>query len=326
MGASAASPVTVTGLTNRKHYTCTVAATNDRGTSAISDPSNAIVPASTPTPPTGVTVTSGNATASVAFTSSADDGGSPITSYRATCTSSNSGVTGTTAGTTSPIVVSGITNGHTYQCTATATNAIGTSAASSPSTTFVPATVPGAPSGVTGALAGSGGAKVAWTAPTDGGSAITGYRITPYAQGVAQRPLTFNSFATTQTLTGLQNAKSYQFTVDAMNVVGHGAASGKSVAIIVGVPGSPGKPKVTKVASKSLKVTWTAAANNGAAISQYNVTCKSSNGGVTKTKSGKASPITVGTLTAGKSYTCRVTATNSRGTGAASAASAAVKA
>jgi hypothetical protein len=36
---------------------------------------------------------------------------------------------------------------------------------------------------------------------------------------------------------------------------------------------------------------------------------------VTKTKSGKSNPITVTGLSAGKTYRCRVTATNSRGTG-----------
>jgi hypothetical protein len=43
--------------------------------------------------------------------------------------------------------------------------------------------------------------------------------------------------------------------------------------------------------------------------------CASTNGGVTKTKSGAASPITVSGLTVGKSYKCLVNATNSRGTG-----------
>jgi hypothetical protein len=66
--------------------------------------------------------------------------------------------------------------------------------------------------------------------------------------------------------------------------------------------------------------------NNGAAITSYTVTCASSNGGVTKTQTGTASPITVTGLTAGKSYTCRVSATNSRGTGPLSNPSAAINA
>jgi len=43
-----------------------------------------------------------------------------------------------------------------------------------------------------------------------------------------------------------------------------------------------------------------APANNGAAISRYNATCTSSNGGVTETKTGAVGPIKVTALTAGK--------------------------
>jgi hypothetical protein len=80
------------------------------------------------------------------------------------------------------------------------------------------------------------------------------------------------------------------------------------------------------VAAGSLKATFAAPNNNGAVITSYAVTCTSSNGGVTKTASGRASPITVTGVTPGDSYTCTVKATNSRGTGPASVASAAVTA
>ena len=49
------------------------------------------------------------------------------------------------------------------------------------------ATVPGAPSGVT-ATASNGTASLSWTAPSNGGSAITGYTVTPYVGGVARNP------------------------------------------------------------------------------------------------------------------------------------------
>ncbi len=55
---------------------------------------------------------------------------------------------------------------------------IGTGAAGSPTT-------PAAPTGVS-ATAGDGGATVTWTAPSNGGSAITSYTVTPYVNGVAQ--------------------------------------------------------------------------------------------------------------------------------------------
>ena len=42
-----------------------------------------------------------------------------------------------------------------------------------------PATVPGAPTAVT-ATPGNASAVVSWTAPSDGGSAITSYTVTPF--------------------------------------------------------------------------------------------------------------------------------------------------
>jgi hypothetical protein len=45
-----------------------------------------------------------------------------------------------------------------------------------------------------------------------------------------------------------------------------------------------------------------------------------------KSKTGKAGPLTVTALTAGKTYTCAVTATNTRGAGHPSASSAPVTA
>ena len=54
-----------------------------------------------------------------------NNGGSAITSYTATCTDGTTDYTGTSS--TSPIAVSGLTNGVGYSCTVTATNAAGTS-------------------------------------------------------------------------------------------------------------------------------------------------------------------------------------------------------
>src|SRR4029079_4642279 len=121
------SPIVVSGLTNGKTYTCTVAATNDRGTGAPSSASNAIVPAPTvPDPPTSVAATRGNGSASVAFAAPSNDGGHPISTYASACTASNGGPTGSASGAGSPIVVSGLTNGRTYTCTVTATSDLGT--------------------------------------------------------------------------------------------------------------------------------------------------------------------------------------------------------
>jgi hypothetical protein len=190
-----------------------------------------------------------------------------------------------------------------------------------------PATVPGAPSPAFAVPYNDHGAKVVWRPPTNnGGAPITGYRIVPYKNGVAQPAQVFNAAQTNRLISGLTDGASYRFTVAARNVVGFGPPSAMSPAMIAGAPGQPGTPTVVKVASGSLKVTFAKPMNNGAAITSFRATCVSSNGGVTKTKTGTFSPITVTTLTPNKSYTCRVNATNSRGTGPSSPPSAAVNA
>ncbi len=84
---------------------------------------------SVPGAPTIGAATAGNASASVAFTAPSSTGSAAITGYTATCTSSSATATGT--GTASPIAVTGLVNGTAYGCSVTATNSVGTSAASS---------------------------------------------------------------------------------------------------------------------------------------------------------------------------------------------------
>jgi hypothetical protein len=105
------------------------------------------------------------------------------------------------------------------------------------------ATAPGAPSGVS-ATAGDASAVVSWTAPSSGGSAITGYTVTPYVGSAAQTPVTVSGSppATTVTVSGLTNGTSYTFTVSATNAVGTGPASSPSAAVTPDVP-----PAVTSV-------------------------------------------------------------------------------
>jgi uncharacterized protein (TIGR02145 family) len=92
------------------------------------------IPVTVPGPPTSVTASAGNASASVAFVAPTNNGGSAITGY--TVTSSPGGITAT--GTTSPINVTGLTNGTAYTFTIVATNAIGNSSPSTASSAVTP--------------------------------------------------------------------------------------------------------------------------------------------------------------------------------------------
>ena len=225
MANGPASPITVTGLTNGTTYTFTVTATNSVGTGPASAPSNAVTPGASPTvpgPPTNVTATAGNAQAAVSFSPPASNGGSAITSY--TVTSNPGSVTAT--GSASPITVTGLVNGTTYNFTVTATNSIGTGPASAPSNAVTPGaspTVPGPPTNVT-ATAGSAQAAVSFSPPaSNGGSAITSYTVTSNPGSV-----TATGSASPITVTGLVNGTTYNFTVTATNSIGTGPASTSS--------------------------------------------------------------------------------------------------
>jgi len=94
-------------------------------------------PLKAPNAPTIGTATASNASAVVTFTAPANVGGGAITGYIAI--SSPGGFTGT--GVSSPITVSGLTNGTAYTFTVIATNAYGTGPASAASNSVTPINV-----------------------------------------------------------------------------------------------------------------------------------------------------------------------------------------
>ena len=137
--------------------------------------------------PTIGTATAGDAQASVTFTAPACTGGGAISSYTVFA---NCGLY-TASGASSPLVVTGLTNGTAYTFKAVATNAYGPSYPSAASNSVTPQIVQGqqayacagtftwvAPTGVTSvsvvAIGGGGGARVA-SSPTAGGGGGLGY-------------------------------------------------------------------------------------------------------------------------------------------------------
>lgn len=185
--------------------------------------------ATVPGSPTGVTGTAGNASVGLNWTAPASDGGSPITGYRITPYIGSAAQTPVLTGSAATsFTVTGLTNGTAYTFTVAAINAVGTGPDSAPSPLLTPASgpsVPGAPTAVTG-VPGDRSVALGWTAPaSDGGSQITGYRITPYIGSTAQTPINTGSAATSYTVTALTNGTAYTFTVAATNAIGTGVAS-----------------------------------------------------------------------------------------------------
>ena len=116
-----------------------------------------------------------------------------------------------------------------------------------------PATVPGAPTGVS-ATAGDASATVTWTAPAaNGGAAITNYQVTPYIGASAQTAVYTGSAATSKTVVGLTNGTAYTFKVAAINSVGTGSQSTASAAVTPAALGS--RPWALPTTSATVAVT-----------------------------------------------------------------------
>ncbi len=112
----------VTGLTNGTTYYFVVKAINAGGDSAASNQVSA-TPMTVPGAPAGITAAAGNGQAMISITAPADNGGSPITGYEVALMPGNILVTGAS----SPITVTGLSNGVTYTFTVRASNSVGSS-------------------------------------------------------------------------------------------------------------------------------------------------------------------------------------------------------
>ncbi|MEU4472490.1 fibronectin type III domain-containing protein [Micromonospora sp. NPDC023888] len=194
--------------------------------------STSYVYAAAPAAPAAPTATAGITSATVSWTAPADNG-SPITGY--VVTPIRNGIAQPTQSfdaSTTTRTLAGLTAGASYTFRVAAVNAFGTGANSPPSNAVIPYTVPAAPT-ITAVSAGSNAATLSWNAPSNGGSAITSYVVTPYIGGVPQPAQTFPAGSTTRTVTGLTAGTTYTFRVAATNAAGTGPASAASAPVTI---------------------------------------------------------------------------------------------
>jgi hypothetical protein len=122
----------------------------------------------------------------------------------------------------SPVVCSftltGLTNGMSYALTVAARTAAGSGATASANAATIG--LPSAPQSF-GGVAGNTQVTLNWSTPaSDGGSAITGYRLRRLVNGIAEDTTDLGPAATSATVTGLTNGTRYGFRLTAVNAAG----------------------------------------------------------------------------------------------------------
>ena len=189
-------------------------------------------------------------------------------------------------------------------------------------------TVTAAPSAPTApTVAGVSGSTtsltVSWSAPADNGSAITSYDLQYQQDGSTDwtnGPQDVNG--TSATITGLAASTSYQVQVRATNAEGDSdwspSGSGTTNAVQTATaPVAPAAPTVVAVtgSSTSLAVSWSAPADNGSAITSYDLQYRPGTSGnfADGPQNATGTSATLTGLAANSPYQVQVRATNAEG-------------
>lgn len=132
VGAASTSCI-ATGLANGVALSFQVVAYNTMTEGVLSTAVSA-TPRTVPTAPPITSATASATGVSIAFSSPSSDGGSAVTSFTGTCTSTDGGGTVSRSAFVTPVSIPLTNNGYTYSCVMYATNAAGTSPASAAKT------------------------------------------------------------------------------------------------------------------------------------------------------------------------------------------------
>jgi hypothetical protein len=225
------------------------------------------------------------------------DGGSPIMRYEVSNGSALATVSDTTA-----YDFAGLENGKSYAFKVRAVNAAGGGEEASADAT--PSAKPSEPLNFA-ATPGDRTVRLSWTAPDDGGSRITMYRVSK-DDGLNW----VNIDKTEHVFASLENGTEYKFKVRAVNANGEGAAAG-----IAETPNTkPSAPLNFRAAPGDgrVEVSWEAPLSDGGSrITGYEV----SRDTVWMPASGSKGHVFEG-LANGKSYTFKFRAVNANGNGA----------
>jgi hypothetical protein len=295
---------TFTGLNPGTSYTFGVTANGLVGDTPSLARSTAVIPNLPGVPDAPTVVVTGVGTVQVSW--AAPTGGAVITSYTVTSLPALDPLTSVCVEVTGiSCSFTGLNPGTEYAFKVTANGPSGGTTSASWSSAVKPA-APTAPAVPTVAVVGSGSVRVTWEAPSGGGPR-TSYSVFSIPTSTPPSSCTATSNLTCD-FTGLNTATSYTFVVTANGPAGNSASSA-SASVTPAPTGAPGTPTVVVLSPTTARVTWTASSN----ATSYTVTSSPSaspTGGCTNIS---ALTCVFDGLTAGSSYTFRVTAQGAAG-------------
>jgi titin len=286
-----------------------------------------VQPCGIPTGLSGISYQSGQVFLS--WYSPSDNGGSPISNYLIQYSTTGSAPWSQvyTGSANIYYTITGLINGVTYYFQIAAINGYcnnGTgygplSGLFSTTTNATPATTPDQVSNVqTTSGPNVGYISVTWSAPGNGGLAISSYTLQYRISGSGSFTTISGIPSTSYNVTGLLNSTTYEFQVAALNSIGFGPYSSIVIGSTFTTPNSPTNLTGTS-GNAQVSLTWAAPTNNGGTpITQYSVgySSSSSSGPFTSVNTGSTATTYIVTgLTNGTLYYIRVSGITAVGTG-----------
>ena len=322
---------TITGLTNGTSYDVQVRAASSVGNSLWSDAASA-TPGVRPAQPSGFGIHGGGD--GFVILGWENPGDSSITGYQYRKESTGEWGAWTNipgSSTMTEFTVMGLTNFVEYRLRVRAVNGIGAGPATAVFTGRPAGALP-APTNLT-ATAGNQEVELSWTMSSGAWDDYIVYYDYQMKEATASdwgddwtesSNIGGTGLSTTHVVTGLTNGVTYDFRVRARGFTGPGLESNKAsatpVAPVATTPDAPGVPTLV-VGNRQLGVSWDAPADNGAAITDYDVQYRPVTDPVsswTEWNAGDTSVtigVTITNLDNGTSYDVQVRATNSAGYG-----------
>jgi hypothetical protein len=230
---SASTSLNFSGLASGQDYTFTIVPSNSYGSGPSATSSSLTITTIPQAPTIGTATDQGSGRpynqgqVQVTFTANAN-GGAAIDSYAVNAFDTSGNYLAQVTGSSSPLTFTTLSTTQTYKFAAYSHNANGYSAASSFSNNVSPTTVPDTPSAPSGSSPSTSQETVTWSAPANGGSAITGYVL--YIDGVSQGNI---GNVTSYTVNSLGMGSSHTYNVAAINANGTGGTSAASASLAV---------------------------------------------------------------------------------------------